>query len=461
MNDKAGSESAARVANGKSAVRDAPALGGRLDSFASHLDDLNRQYRSATPQQRALAADALEPLSVALEELRVAASELEEQNSALIEAQRQIASQRQRYQELFEFAPEAYFETDAHGVISAANAAAAQMLGVSPSRLVGKPLIVYVVAHHRPHMLRLLRNLATSQSTADAEFDVRTRRGRHVNSAVRVAVAGAPAARTVLWLFRDVTLRKQEEQHLAEALTREQEASDRLRELDSVKNAFLLGVSHDLRGPITAVSGLTHQLATELSSHTTDRVAAIIATLNANVARVQRVQANLIDLDRLARRAVVLDRRQVDVAELIEQAVDVGGFPEHPVSSDVRVRMARVDVALLNRILDNLVVNALQHTRPNTPVVIRASREPEGLLLTVADRGPGIPRDMRRHVFQPFVVGSSTRPDASPTSGMGIGLHLVASFAELHGGRAWIDETPGGGATFNVLLMENEHDHDQ
>jgi two-component system sensor histidine kinase MtrB len=96
-------------------------------------------------------------------------------------------------------------------------------------------------------------------------------------------------------------------------------------------------------------------------------------------------------------------------------------------------------------------VNVVRHTLPGTPVWVRVEREPLGALITVEDAGPGVPEDMRKTVFESFRRGPGTRP-YSP--GVGIGLALVASFAELHGGRAWVEERAGGGASFRVLLPD-------
>ena len=103
----------------------------------------------------------------------------------------------------------------------------------------------------------------------------------------------------------------------------------------------------------------------------------------------------------------------------------------------------------VERIVELLLKNAVQHTPPGTSVWLSTSREGSFTILEVADSGPGIPAPLREQVLRPFEQGATIR-DESP--GLGIGLSLVARFAELHGGRVDLDDRPGGGARFRVRL---------
>jgi signal transduction histidine kinase len=106
---------------------------------------------------------------------------------------------------------------------------------------------------------------------------------------------------------------------------------------------------------------------------------------------------------------------------------------------------------MVERIVENLLANADRHTPPDTPVWIRTTRHNQGVLITVEDAGAGIPPQLRASLFEPFRQGPE-HPRHAP--GVGIGLTLVARFAKLHGGRAWVEERPGGGSSFRVLLAD-------
>jgi signal transduction histidine kinase len=110
--------------------------------------------------------------------------------------------------------------------------------------------------------------------------------------------------------------------------------------------------------------------------------------------------------------------------------------------------IAEIDVAKVERIVENLLVNAAKHTPVTSPIWVGVQPHAEGVLIFVEDEGPGVEPEHRKLIFEPFQQGGGDHP--SP--GSGIGLSLVARFAELHGGTAWVEDRDGGGASFRVLL---------
>jgi signal transduction histidine kinase len=139
---------------------------------------------------------------------------------------------------------------------------------------------------------------------------------------------------------------------------------------------------------------------------------------------------------------------RTDLGELVRRVVeDLGG----DAIVEVQPLTVAVDAAKVERIVENLVYNAYKHTPPGSSVWVRLEAEDDGAVLVVEDEGPGIPPELRESIFDPFRRGPDT---GAP--GTGIGLSLVARFAELHGGRAWVEERPGGGASFRVFLPSAE-----
>jgi two-component system, OmpR family, sensor kinase len=111
--------------------------------------------------------------------------------------------------------------------------------------------------------------------------------------------------------------------------------------------------------------------------------------------------------------------------------------------------IANVDAPKVERIVDNLLANAVRHGGPGTPITVRLFADAGDLLLSVEDDGPGIPDGMKDEIFEIFNRGAKAM---SSERGAGIGLSLVARFAALHGGRAWVENTSSGGAAFRVFL---------
>jgi len=276
------------------------------------------------------------------------------------------------------------------------------------------------------------------------------------------------AGRQLFWqgILTDITATRQASSRLAEALGREQDAAeqlaaalereragaDHLRAMDEMKTTFLQAVSHDLRTPLTSVLGIALTLQRGADGLRPDDVVDLIRRLTTNARKLDRLLTDLLDLDRLARGTLTPERRVVDVGALTRRSVEEAAVAdEHPVVVDASSLRIAVDGPKVERIVENLVLNAARHTEAGTTIWVRVHADGEGALLVVEDEGPGVPTQLREQIFQPFHQGRNV---ARNTPGSGIGLALVAQFANLHGGRAWVEDRPGGGASFRVFLPD-------
>jgi PAS domain S-box-containing protein len=234
--------------------------------------------------------------------------------------------------------------------------------------------------------------------------------------------------------YIDITPQKQ-----AEAATREG------------MNTFLDAVSHELRTPLATVIGIAKTLKRAGSSLATEDVTDLVDRLVNNADKLDRLLNDLLDLDRLSKGIVAPKLAATDLAALV-----AGAAQEWRQRSGRRLEVlaepvvATVDAAKVERIVENLLANADRHTTPDTPVWLRLERRDDGVLLAVEDAGAGVPEELRGGLFEPFRRG----PESGRGPGAGIGLTLVARFAQLHGGRAWVEDRPGGGASFRVLLPD-------
>ena len=230
-------------------------------------------------------------------------------------------------------------------------------------------------------------------------------------------------------------------------LRRERDTIARLEELDSLKNTFLAAVSHELRTPLAVVLGSALTLNERRAELDPADEQALLAALTQSSHKLDELLTDLLDLDRLTRGRATLVRRRENVGELVRRVVaevDVDGRRPTVQAEDVT---ADVDVSKIERIVSNLVTNAVRHTPTASAIAVRVQREDGNVRLDVEDSGPGVPAELREEIFEPFRRGS-----AEHTPGTGIGLSLVRRFAELHGGQAWVEERPGGGARFSVRL---------
>ena len=251
-------------------------------------------------------------------------------------------------------------------------------------------------------------------------------------------------------VYIDITELKHAEEELHNALVRERDASERLRALDEMKNTFLQAVSHDLRTPLAAILGLALTLENDELALGEAEVRDMATRIAANSRKLDRMVADLLDLDRLSRGIMEPKLQRADIGAIVRDLVEQLDIAKgRAVVLDIEPVTIPVDPAKLERIVENLLANTLRHTPEGARVWVRTRAQDGGALITVEDDGPGVPGELHEAVFEPFRQGPSP---SSHSPGAGVGLALVARFAELHRGRAWVEDRPGGGASFHVFL---------
>jgi len=234
-----------------------------------------------------------------------------------------------------------------------------------------------------------------------------------------------------------------------------QRALTELRRADEIKNTFLTAVSHDLRTPLATILGnaVTLEHADELGLSDGDRQA-MLRSLSDKARRLTALITDLLDIDRLTRGAVEPRRAPEELAGLLVRvAREADLLNGRTLKLDLRPTVVMVDRSMIERIVENLLANAAKHTPPHATIWLSVHPMGSGAEIVVADDGPGVPLELRESLFDPFERGPSANPH-SP--GVGLGLSLVARFAELHEGLAWVDERDGGGAAFHVIVGGGE-----
>lgn len=227
-----------------------------------------------------------------------------------------------------------------------------------------------------------------------------------------------------------------------------QDITERKR-LDNLRNDILSAVSHELRTPLTAILGFALTLAERGSELTGPVREEIVSQIAEHAKKLDRLLADLLDVDRLRRGFLASSRRPTDVGRLVERVVAAQPKDGRTIEAIVEPVVAEVDAPKVERVVENLLANALKYTSPGTLIRVRVEGGEEGVLIAVDDSGPGVPDEFKEGVFDAFDRGAHSD---TATPGTGIGLTLVAHVAGLHGGRAWVEDVEGGGASFRVLL---------
>ena len=240
-------------------------------------------------------------------------------------------------------------------------------------------------------------------------------------------------------------------------LAEEVQAARPLREADRTRTALLQAVSHDLRTPLASAKASVSSLRggrDRIEWSAEDR-AELLATADESLDRLARLVDNLLDMSRLQAGALAISARTVDVEDVLARALDSLGPAGDIIALSVPLDLPPIsaDSGLLERVIGNLLENALRFSPADRPPAVSASALLARVEIRVIDRGPGLASDARERVFQPF----QRLGDTSNTIGVGLGLALARGFAEAMGGALRPEETPGGGLTMVVSIPVDVH----
>jgi len=233
-------------------------------------------------------------------------------------------------------------------------------------------------------------------------------------------------------------------------LVAEAEAARPIAEADRVRTALLAAVSHDLRTPLaSAKAAVTSLRSRDIEWDARDHDE-LLATADESLDKLARLVENLLDMSRLQAGALAVFPRPADLAEIVARSLDDIGPPARAVAVNIPEDLPEVavDPAILERVISNLVANALRYSPPGMPPALTGSALRDRVELKVIDWGPGVPESQRTEMFVPF----QRMGDTDNTTGVGLGLALSRGLTEAMGGTLEPDETPGGGLTMTLSL---------
>jgi PAS domain S-box-containing protein len=370
-------------------------------------------------------------------------------------AQEALRDSEERFRAVAEPALDAIISADSRGDITYFNHGAERAFGYGADEVIGRPLTMLMPSRFRDlHAKGLRRYVETGVTRVIGSTVQLAGRGKDGNEfPLELSLASYMSARGVSFtgILRDITVHKEAEETLRIALEREREAADHLRALDAMKNGFLSAVSHELRTPLSGILGYALTLEREELYRTLseEEQRDMLHRIAVSSRRLERLLTDLLDLDRLTRGILEPHVRPVELDALVRRVVEHADLRRREVRIDAEAVTLEVDGPKVERIVENLISNVIKYVPEEGRVWIRVHPATDGAVIAVEDEGPGIREEMREAIFEPFHRATE---DHSYSPGTGIGLSLVARFAELHGGRAWVEEAPTGGASFRVFL---------
>jgi PAS domain S-box-containing protein len=364
------------------------------------------------------------------------------------------------YARLVDLAPDGVVVVDSAGYIVLWSQQAVAMFGYSRDEILGEPVEILVPEDVRTQhqAQRLAYMQAPRLLTLGAVPEQRGRRKDGSEFPCEISLSpvettqGGISTVLVKASVRDITERKARDEELIATRVKQRSAEDALKERDEM----LAIAAHELKTPITSISGFAELLAQTIASAPVplpspqrERLEHALAFLSSQTARLAKLIEQLLDLSRLQTNRFIIHKEEIDIVALCSDTISITQVTHtQPILLDTNTHTLIVyaDSVRMSQVLSNLLANAIKYA-PDSPIIVRVRREERQVRLSVIDRGPGVPEEKRAWLFTRF-----TQAHNGQQSGLGLGLFLAREIIYLHAGEIWAEFPSDGGMTVHIIL---------
>lgn len=370
----------------------------------------------------------------------------------------QLKQAEEMFRGLVESAPDAMVVVDEAGTVVLANERSETLFGWTTDELVGQSIDVLVPetvrGRHGAHRAEFYESPRTRTMGEGLELMARHRDGREIPVEVSLSPHETHQGRLVSAAIRDITPQRETRRALEAALEGEQEVVRRLEQADALKAEFVSTVAHELKSPLTAISGFAQMLERlEPGADTSHSMtpAEMAGRISANADRLLEMIEQLLRFSRLEAGSARLERQQIALRPVVARSIELLGeaLSAHRLELDVPDSLTVwADPDGLANVVRNLLSNAAKFGPAGSTIWIEATERPHGVEVAVSDEGPGVPDEARASVFEQFHQTATGRRHG----GTGLGLSIARRYVELHDGEIWVDQRPGAGARFVFVL---------
>jgi len=393
-------------------------------------------------------------LKSVIHQLEIHQVELKLQNEELRKAQLELAVSRDRYTDLYEFAPIAYVTLDRQGRILESNLMAARLLGVERRSLLRANLTKFVTSESQDNWY-LHRQAAFAEDVLQqCELGIRRDDGTLLSVRAESIGSGSGNERHCCTALVDITDKKRAAEEREVLLAREQAARQDAESATKAKDRFLATVSHELRTPLTPILGWSRILREKPLS--ASHAGHALESIERNARMQAQLIDDLLDFSRSIAGKVRLSIQLVDLPGIISAAIDTirTGADAKTLKIETKfdddARLVSGDPRRLQQVIWNLLSNAVKFTPRGGRIEVQTHHVNSDIQIVVKDTGKGIPAEFLPHVFEPF--SQAENGTIRTYGGLGLGLAIVRQIVDLHGGAIRINSTEGEGTTFTIRL---------
>jgi PAS domain S-box-containing protein len=437
--------------------RERDKLGRKIRVVRQHSQFLQNFVGKSPESQEDLLLQAFEQLRTSLDELHVAEEELRQQNEQLVNIHQQVELERQRYQELFEFAPDGYLVTNVEGKILEANQAAATLLNISKNFLIGKPLVNFIPEEERRDFRSQLLKLGDMERIKEWELRLQPRKNQQFDASLSVVTIRDREGKSIgwRWLIRDISSRKQAE----EKLRLIQIQNLQLQEITRIKSQLLMVISHELRTPMNSILGFSQLLLRRYYHVFAPELRDMIERIISSGKHLLRLIEEILDFCRLETNSIELKLQEFNLVNSVTEVTEeMRALAEQKnlalvLHTSIDNPTIVSDPTRLRQVLVNLLSNAIKFTETGGVIVEAEQIGEDRVALMIQDTGIGIPESDLAYIFTEFwqVDLSTTRKHP----GVGLGLAISDKLIRLMHGTISVQSKLGEGSIFRVELPRN------
>jgi PAS domain S-box-containing protein len=352
-------------------------------------------------------------------------------------AEEALQESERRYRDLYEKAPNAYFSVGENGCIEQANRSAVELLGYSLDELLGRPV------------LDLYADTPTSKAKAQ-EVLQRFRAGEEIHGE-ELEMCRADGSK--VWISLSVRPIRDKEGQVVASRSTAVDITEH-KKLDQLKDEFIGLVSHELRSPLTVIMGALNTVLSEGARLSPEEMRQLLQDAAWETESLSHLLGNLLELSRVQANRLFLHTEPISFKNVIQDAVERirQQSPAYQFIIDLPRGLPPIhaDQLRLERILYNLLENAVKYSPQGDKIRVFAKPEEEQLVIGVSDQGIGISLHDQTKLFEPFQRLEDPRLEG--VKGAGLGLLVCRRLVEAHGGRIWVESVPGHGSTFFFTL---------
>ena len=414
---------------------------------------IKKVKKKIEPKTKKPAIEKIEDVKRLVQLLQIHQIELEHQNEELRIAQEELEVSRNKYVNLFDFAPIPYFTLNKHGIIKEVNLSASKMFEIDRNKLIDKSFSNYISQDEKPIFNSFIAAVFDSHIKQTCEIKVMNKN----KNVFHVLLEGLE--------LDDMLGIDQKCQVALIDLTEYKKAEDSLKDytkelklLNSTKDKFYSIIAHDLRSPFQSLLSVSKLLATEIESLSQEEIIMFSKGLNDNLLNLYALLKNLLNWSLMQRNMMEYKPTDLNLFDLVDEKIEMSN--QSALKKNISITnkvdtgtMVFADDNMLRSVVQNLLTNAIKFTQSEGRIIV-SSKEKDGFVeVCVQDTGIGIELEKSSELFNFNTIFSTNGTDGE--KGTGLGLPLCKEFVEKNGGKIWVESEIGKGSKFTFTLTKS------